>query len=116
LIVNGARTAEDVKLGFAVRSVCKKYFGIDAEYLGYVNHDDEARRSVSMRRPIVDLHKDADVSIYLQRIARKLIGLPPTGTSSAGEPTSEGDGRSPAGREDRSMQGSPKRGRPGGFV
>jgi len=79
IIVNGVRTAEDVKLGFAVTSVCKKYFGIEAEYLGYVNHDDAARRSVSARRPIVDLENDADVSIYLQRIARKLLGLPAAG-------------------------------------
>ena len=83
LIVNGVRTAEDVKLGFAVASVCKKYFGLEAEYLGYVNYDDEARQSVSARRPIVDLRQDADVSIYLQRIARKLLGLPSTVTSSA---------------------------------
>lgn len=76
IIVNAVRTAEDVKLGFAVTSVCKKYFGIEAEYLGYVNYDDAARRSISARRPIVDLAKDADVSIYLQRIARKLLGLP----------------------------------------
>ncbi len=81
LIVNGVRTAEDVKLGFAVSSVCKKYFGVEAEYLGYVNYDDEARRSVSMRRPIVDLRQDADVSIYLQRIARKLLGLPSFSTA-----------------------------------
>src|SRR5690606_33057649 len=40
LVVNGVRTAEDVRLGFAVRSVCRKYFGLDAEYLGYVNHDE----------------------------------------------------------------------------
>jgi flagellar biosynthesis protein FlhG len=81
LIVNAVRTAEDVKLGFAVASVCKKYFGIETEYLGYVNYDDEARRSVSMRRPIVDLRSDADVSIYLQRIARKLMELPPAHAS-----------------------------------
>ncbi len=83
IIVNGVRTAEDVKLGFAVSSVCKKYFGVEAEYIGYVNYDDEARQSVSARRPIVDLRQDADVSIYLQRIARKLLGLPssaPQGT------------------------------------
>lgn len=76
IIVNGVRTAEDVKLGFAVGSVCKKYFGIEAEYLGYVNYDDQARRSVSMRRPIVDIQNDSDVAIYLQRIAHKLLGLP----------------------------------------
>ncbi len=73
LVVNAVRTAEDVKLGFAIASVCKKYFGIEVEYLGYVNYDEEARRSVSLRRPIVDLRSDTDVSIYLQRIARKLL-------------------------------------------
>jgi flagellar biosynthesis protein FlhG len=83
IIVNGVRTAEDVKLGFAVSSVCRKYFGIEAEYLGYVNYDDAARQSVSARRPIVDLATDADASIYLQRIALKLMGLPP------GRPASE---------------------------
>ena len=60
------------KLGFAVTSVCRKYFGIDAEYLGYVNHDEDVRRSVRSRRPVVDLKSSADASIYIQRIARKL--------------------------------------------
>jgi len=91
LIVNGVRTAEDVKLGFAVSSVCKKYFGVEAEYIGYVNYDDEARQSVSARRPIVDLRQDADVSIYLQRIARKLLGLPSAAASTGGtEPQAGG--------------------------
>ncbi len=112
VIVNGARTAEDVKLGFAVTSVCKKYFGIDAEYLGYVNHDDEARRSVSMRRPIVDLHNDADVSIYLQRIARKLLGLPSTGGAPTAEQASTADRRMHAESEGR---GHNLQDRPGDF-
>ena len=108
IIVNAARTAEDVKLGFAVTSVCKKFFGIDAEYLGYVNYDDEARRSVSMRRPIVDLHNDADVSIYLQRIARKLIGLPPAGTGSPSDQTTAPTARrTPAGSEAQTHQRMP---------
>lgn len=76
IVINEVRTAEDVKLGFAVTSVCRKYFGIESEYLGYVNHDDAARRSVSARRPVVDLHASADAAIYLQRIARKVAGLP----------------------------------------
>ncbi len=100
IIVNGVRTAEDVKLGFSVSSVCKKYFGVEAEYLGYVNYDDEARQSVSMRRPIVDVRQDADVSIYLQRIARKLLGLPSTVTpsASAGSATAA-DAANPASRQ-----------------
>lgn len=71
-VVNAVRTAEDIKLGFAVCSVCRKYFGLEADYLGYVNHDDAARQSVAARRPVVDFDVNADAAIYLQRIARKL--------------------------------------------
>jgi flagellar biosynthesis protein FlhG len=73
LVINEVRTAEDVKLGFAVASVCKRYFGIEAEYLGYVNHDEAARQSVIAKRPVVDFQAGSDASIYLQRIARKLV-------------------------------------------
>jgi flagellar biosynthesis protein FlhG len=72
LVVNNVRTAEDIKLGFAVTSVCKKYFGIESEYLGYVNQDDEVRNSVAKRTPLVDYRAKSDAAIYLQRIARKL--------------------------------------------
>ena len=72
IIINEVRTAEDVKLGFSVRSVCRKYFGIEADYLGYVNHDEQARLSLRARRPIVDLYPRSDAAIYLSRIARKL--------------------------------------------
>jgi len=74
IVVNGVRTAEDVKLGFAVGSVCRKHFGIETEYLGYVNYDEAARRSVSLRCPVVDSEASSDAAIYLQRIARKLLG------------------------------------------
>jgi flagellar biosynthesis protein FlhG len=73
LVVNGVRTAEDVRLGFAVRSVCRKYFGLEAEYLGYVNHDDAVAEAIRARQPVVVSHPQADAAVYLTRIARKLI-------------------------------------------
>ena len=73
IIVNDVRSAEDIRLGFSVRSVCRKYFAIDAEYLGYVNHDAAARASVRARRPLVDSDPRSDAAVYLARIARKLI-------------------------------------------
>jgi len=83
IVVNDARTAEDVKLGFAVRSVCRKYFGLESEYLGYVNHDEAVRRSVRERRPLSCSHPTADASIYVDRIVRKLL-------SSLREPAARG--------------------------
>jgi flagellar biosynthesis protein FlhG len=73
LVVNGVRTAEDVRLGFAVRSVCRKYFGLEAEYLGYVNQDDAVAEAIRGRQPVVVSHPQSDATVYLNRIARKLI-------------------------------------------
>jgi flagellar biosynthesis protein FlhG len=87
IVVNEVRTAEDIKLGFAVSSVCRKYFGVDAEYLGYVSHDDKVRRSIQARRPVIDFGRDSDAAIYVERIARKLVGAggkPPTSAAGPG--------------------------------
>ena len=73
VIINDVRTAEDIKLGFSIQSVCRKFFGIEAEYLGYVNHDESARRSVRARRPLIDVYPRSDAAIYISRIARKLL-------------------------------------------
>jgi flagellar biosynthesis protein FlhG len=81
IIINDVRTAEDIQLGFSVRSVCRKYFGINAEYLGYINHDEAARRSVRARRPIIAAHPRSDASIYIARIARKLLVPRPSAAS-----------------------------------
>lgn len=72
IVMNGVRSAEDVRVGFAVRSVCRKYFGIDAEYLGYVNHDEAVHRSVLARRPLVLAEPKTDAAIYLKRIAARI--------------------------------------------
>ena len=73
IVINGVRTAEEIKLGFSVRSVCRKFFGIEAEYVGYVNYDELVRRSVRMRRPVVDANPESDAAIYITRVARTLM-------------------------------------------
>ena len=72
VVVNEVTTSEDVKLGFAVKSVCKSYFGLEAEYAGYVNRDDAVRRSLAQRRPLADVEPRSDAAVYLRRIAHKL--------------------------------------------
>lgn len=76
LVVNEVSSAEEIKLGFAVKSVCLKYFGMEAEYLGYVNRDVSARRAVVSRRPLVVAQAGSDAAVYLERIARKLASTP----------------------------------------
>jgi len=72
LLVNRVRTAEEIKLGFSMRCVCRKYFGSPVEYLGYVNADPLVGVCVAQGRPVVEAHPRSDAAIYVRRIAQKL--------------------------------------------
>jgi flagellar biosynthesis protein FlhG len=77
VVVNEVATAEDVKLGFSIASVCRRFFGIDADYIGYLNRDPAVREAVKQRRALFDVAPDGDAAVYLRRIARKLAeGVP----------------------------------------
>ncbi|MFQ5514170.1 MAG: P-loop NTPase [Myxococcota bacterium] len=73
LVLNQVRNGEEVRIGFSIRSVCRKFFGIDLEYVGYVNYDDCVWRSVKERRPLVLAHPQSDGALYIRRIAKKML-------------------------------------------
>ncbi|HRK06226.1 MAG TPA: P-loop NTPase [Pseudobdellovibrionaceae bacterium] len=53
VLLNQVRTRQDIDLGHSMKSVCKKYFGIEANYLGYIDHDNAVWQSLRKRRPLV---------------------------------------------------------------
>lgn len=53
VLLNQVRTRQDIELGHSMKSVCKKYFGIEANYLGYIDHDNAVWQSLRKRRPLV---------------------------------------------------------------
>jgi flagellar biosynthesis protein FlhG len=77
IVINGARSADDIRLGFSVVTVCRRYFGANFKYLGYINYDEAVRRSVIAKVPLVHFAKEADAANYLTRIARKISEPPP---------------------------------------
>ncbi len=50
--INQARTQMDGELGIGIRNVCRKYFGIHMDYLGYLEYDSAVWQSVRSRRPL----------------------------------------------------------------
>nr|WP_223645416.1 P-loop NTPase [Corallococcus sp. EGB] len=75
LVVNQARTDADEKVGGAMVSAWKKFFGIDMDDLGALRHDDEAWRAVRKRKPVLLERPDSPVSQGLQRIAARILTL-----------------------------------------
>ncbi len=74
LIINQARTQTDIDIGFSIKSVCKKYFGIDLEYLGYLDYDSAVWQSVRRKRPLVLEFPNSKLVSNFERIVHYLTG------------------------------------------
>ncbi len=73
LVVNQVRSQDDVALGLSMRSSCSKYFGIQVEYLGFIEYDDSVWRALRRKRPPVVEFPDANSSRGVERVLTNLI-------------------------------------------
>ena len=73
LILNQARTQTDVDIGFSVKSVCKKYFGIEMDYLGYLDHDSAVWQAIRRKRPLMLEFPNSRLVSNLERMVHYLI-------------------------------------------
>jgi len=72
LIINQARNRKEAELGFAVRSVCRKYFGLELGFLGHILYDHNVYLSVQRGRPFFSDYPSSDVADCIRDIAVRL--------------------------------------------
>ena len=53
LIINQTRTQSDIDIGFSMSIICRRYFGIELNYVGNVEYDATVWQSVKKRRPLL---------------------------------------------------------------
>lgn len=73
LIVNQARTQTDVDIGFSVKTVCRKYFGMDMDYIGYLDYDSAVWQAVRRKRPLVLEFPNSRLVSSLERIVQYIV-------------------------------------------
>lgn len=72
VIINQARTQTDIDIGFSIKSVCKKYFGVDMEYIGYLDYDSAVWQSVRKKRPLMLEFPNSKLVANFERIIHHL--------------------------------------------
>jgi flagellar biosynthesis protein FlhG len=75
LVVNQARTPQDAEIGRAVVSAWKKYFGLEMDYLGFIQYDDEMWRTLRARRPFLVERPDVPAARAFATIVDGLLAL-----------------------------------------
>jgi flagellar biosynthesis protein FlhG len=83
LVVNQARTPQDADIGRAVVAAWKKYFGLEMDYLGFIQYDDEMWRTLRARRPLLIERPDAPAAKAFATIVDGLLALDIAGRAGA---------------------------------
>lgn len=73
LILNQTRSQTDVDVGFSMKSVGKKYFGIDMDYLGYLEYEPNVWQSVRRMRPILAEYPHSRIATHMERMGNYLL-------------------------------------------
>jgi flagellar biosynthesis protein FlhG len=73
LIVNQMRTKNDIQIGFSIKSICQKYFGIDMKYLGYVEYDNCVWQSIRCKQPLAVKYPFSQPSRSIERIVNNVL-------------------------------------------
>lgn len=81
LILNQSRSQTDIDVGFSMKSVAKKYFGIDFDYLGYLEYEPNVWQSVRRMKPILAEYPNSRIALHMERICNYLIRQARTGQS-----------------------------------
>jgi flagellar biosynthesis protein FlhG len=73
LIVNQARTQTDIDIGFSVKSVCRKYFGINMDYVGCLDYDSAVWQSVRRKQALMTEFPNSQLVSSMERITNYLV-------------------------------------------
>lgn len=73
LIINQVRTHADIEIGHSVKTVCKKYFGIDLDYLGYLDYDSSVWQAIRRKRPALLEFPNSKLTQSVERMCDQII-------------------------------------------
>lgn len=75
LIINQVRTQADIDIGFSMKLISKKYFGINLDYVGYLDYDATVWQSVKKRKPLLMEFPNSTLVNNFDRIIHRLLNI-----------------------------------------
>jgi flagellar biosynthesis protein FlhG len=73
LIINQVRSQADIDIGYSIQSICRKYFGIEMTFPGYLDYDQSVWQSARKRKPLLIEYPDSKLVNNFDRIVNRMI-------------------------------------------
>jgi len=75
VIMNQVRSQNDIDIGFSIKSVSKRYFGLDMNYAGFLDYDPTVWQSVKKRKPLLMEFPNSPLVGNFEKIVHKLLEI-----------------------------------------
>lgn len=75
IVMNQVRSQNDIDIGFSIKSVSKRYFGLDMTYAGYLDYDPTVWQSVKKKRPLLMEFPNSPLVKNFEKIVLKLLDI-----------------------------------------
>jgi flagellar biosynthesis protein FlhG len=73
IILNRVTTGQEISIGRSVKSICRKYFTVDAKYAGYVEHDPIIPRCINKRQPFMQVCPGTRCAREIEKVTANLL-------------------------------------------
>jgi flagellar biosynthesis protein FlhG len=73
LVLNQARTQTDVEIGNSVKAVCKRYFGVEMDYIGHLDYDSSVWQAIRRKRPLMMEFPNSKLVSTIDRMVQYLL-------------------------------------------
>ena len=75
LIINQIRTQADIDIGFSMKIISKKYFGLNLDYVGFLEYDATVWQSVKKKKPLLLEYPSSSLVKNFESIIHRILNL-----------------------------------------
>jgi flagellar biosynthesis protein FlhG len=73
IVMNQVRSQADIDVGRSICSVCRRYFGINIRYAGYLEYDNTVWKSIRSKKAVVQEYPNSILASRFDRLTRTLL-------------------------------------------
>ncbi len=74
IVINQVRSQVDIDVGRAICSVCRRYFGIEVRYAGYLEYENAVWKAIRAKKPFIQEFPHTLLANRIEALTRTLLG------------------------------------------
>lgn len=74
IVINQVRSQVDIDVGRAICSVCRRYFGIELKYAGYIDYDNSVWKAVRNKKAVILEYPYSVLANRIEHLTKALLG------------------------------------------